>query len=373
MKKISTRDRVIKQRIQLLMKHPFFGIPLMRLRLKEDLTCSTAWVDGISLGYNPAYVEGLTDNLLRGLLVHEVLHVCNLHMLRRGLRDPKLWNQAADAAIDWIAADAAIDVPDSFTHNPQWNWARGLSAEVIYDRLQQEGGGKDGDQPRPGEVRDAPCQTEAEKTLLGQQVKMMLNQAKLAAELKNRGSVPAWMKILLDNVLKPKVRWQEVLEDFVRAVHPTDYSWRKPNRRFLWNRTYLPAVTHDGMGPLLIYADSSGSTMNDWGQFFSEMNYIVDVIKPSTTYVAICDADLRKISEYSPGDKISSEWMGGGGSDFRPAFAKVEELGITPDVAVVLSDMDIAFPDAAPDYPVLGITTTKKEGPSWMKTIPMHP
>ena len=47
-------------------------------------SAKTFWVDGESLGYNPAYLATLNDLELRGVLAHEVLHVANGHCWRRG-------------------------------------------------------------------------------------------------------------------------------------------------------------------------------------------------------------------------------------------------------------------------------------------------
>jgi hypothetical protein len=48
--------RISKQRTALVMDQPFFGVLALRLKVVEDATCKTFWVDGESLGYNPAYL-----------------------------------------------------------------------------------------------------------------------------------------------------------------------------------------------------------------------------------------------------------------------------------------------------------------------------
>lgn len=72
-------DRIAKAREWLVLDQPFFGVLLLRLKVVEDMSCKTFWVDGVNLGYNPAYLQKLTDPELRGVLCHEVLHVANGH------------------------------------------------------------------------------------------------------------------------------------------------------------------------------------------------------------------------------------------------------------------------------------------------------
>ena len=47
-------------------------------------------------------IEDLAPKELEAVLAHEVLHCALGHHCRRGERDPKLWNEAADLAINSI-------------------------------------------------------------------------------------------------------------------------------------------------------------------------------------------------------------------------------------------------------------------------------
>ncbi|WP_411860362.1 DUF2201 family putative metallopeptidase, partial [Cupriavidus sp. TA19] len=136
------RDRISKQRSQLILSQPFFGALLMRLRLVEDPSCKTFWVDGMSLGYNPAYVATLSDLELRGSLAHEVLHPANGHCWRRGVRDPDRWNRACDYAINPLVLNAGLQLPAGALIDGRF---LGKSAEEIYAMLRQEGS----EQPQP--------------------------------------------------------------------------------------------------------------------------------------------------------------------------------------------------------------------------------
>jgi hypothetical protein len=58
--------------------------------------------DGSRIVYNSAFVSELKPAELEGVLAHEVLHCALGHHCRRGEREPGLWNEAADLAINPI-------------------------------------------------------------------------------------------------------------------------------------------------------------------------------------------------------------------------------------------------------------------------------
>jgi predicted metal-dependent peptidase len=66
---------------------------------------------------------------------------------------------------------------------------------------------------------------------------------------------------------------------------------------------------------------------------------------------------------FEDGAPIVLRACGGGGTDFRPVFAALEE---EPPVALVyLSDLDGRFPDEAPSFPVLWGQTETYRG--WLE------
>ena len=132
-----------KARARLMATAPFWGSLALRLNLVEDTSCETAWTDGASLGYNPAFIAGLTRAQVEGLLVHEVLHVVLKHHLRRASRDPKRWNIACDYAVNLVTQDSGYSLPDGGLLDERF---RGMLAEAIYRDQPPQGGNKDPEQ-----------------------------------------------------------------------------------------------------------------------------------------------------------------------------------------------------------------------------------
>lgn len=143
---LDAKTRVARARTHLIQDEPFFGNLLYRLRFVEDYSADTAWVDGISLGYNPRFIDTISDGELKGLLCHEVLHVAYGHCWRRKWRDPEYWNDSGDYAINLTVLDAGYLLPKGGLINEAF---RGKPAELIYDIIEK---------PTPKKPRSGPPQ-----------------------------------------------------------------------------------------------------------------------------------------------------------------------------------------------------------------------
>ena len=138
-KHVNPEEKLCRARTQLLLNQPFFGTLCLRLKLVAMPSFPTMATDGRRLAYNPAFVTQLTPAELEGVIAHEVMHVVLAHHCRRSDRDPQLWNEAADYAVNPILLDNGITLPGDMLIDAAF---RGLSAEEIYARLlnqQQEG------------------------------------------------------------------------------------------------------------------------------------------------------------------------------------------------------------------------------------------
>jgi predicted metal-dependent peptidase len=99
--------RIQKARTTLLLDHPFFGTLLFRLGAQARNSIATMATDGVSLYFNPEFVDSLSSAELIGVLAHETMHPALQHHTRRSGRKPKRWNMACDYAINPLLVDAA--------------------------------------------------------------------------------------------------------------------------------------------------------------------------------------------------------------------------------------------------------------------------
>lgn len=127
------RDRLSKAIRQLIIKHPFFATTVLKHKIREDPTCQTLWIDGVTLGYNPEFVEKQTFDRLITELMHLVLHIANLHHTRRGHRDKKMWNEAGDHVVNHVIKKTDRELPDDALCDSQFE---DKSTEQAYTIIQ---------------------------------------------------------------------------------------------------------------------------------------------------------------------------------------------------------------------------------------------
>lgn len=362
---MNANEKIIKARTGMVLDQPFFASLALRLRVKVDESCETMWTDGRDLGFNPKFVDTLPLDQVKGLLAHEVMHLACAHQTRRGARDPKKWNMAGDYAINQILVDSKMALPEGRLLDPAFV---GMSADEIYGRIPDpppgDGNGPGGRGQDPGgcgEIRDAKgpdgnALTPSETAQEEQNWKIAVAQA--ATQAKAMGEMPGGLSRLVGELLAPKVNWREVLRRFIDQAARNDYTWTRPNRRYLHAGLYLPALYSEELPPIVIAVDTSGSIDEEMlDQFASEMSSILGEYKTSCN-VLYCDTEIEGVESFTSSDlPLKLHPKGGGGTDFRPPFAWVEKQGVTPACLIYLTDMCChSFPEP-PGYPVLWAKT----------------
>jgi predicted metal-dependent peptidase len=413
----SLQRKLTRARTQLLLNQPFFGTLCLRLKLVAG-NVPTMATDGRRIVFNPDFVVSLQPEELQAVLAHEVLHCALGHHCRRGQRDPQLWNEAADLAINPLLISNGFSLPEgALLDSAFYN----LSAEEIYARrLKESGGGGNSSQPQPpepsaagngpaspqqapspqspksgsenplenqpaqdgqrgptgtesprpgafGEVMDATDDdgrpaSEAEKSRQQHEWNIAADQAVRSA--KACGREPASIERPLTESRQSKQDWRSVLRDFVAARRPSDYRWNPPNRRFVASGLYLPSVARTGLGTIVIGVDTSGSVgEKELEQFAGEISAICDEAQPEAVHVVYCDAAVQGIQEFGPAEPIQLQPKGGGGTDFCPVFQWVQENGIEPACLIYLTDLCCHSYPAPPEYPVLWVTDSRRTAP----------
>jgi predicted metal-dependent peptidase len=391
--------RLQKARTTLLLDHPFFGSLLFRLKGRESRSIKTMATDGISLFYNPDFVDTLNAATLCGVLAHEVMHPGLQHHVRRSGRDPKRWNEACDYAINPILLDAGLHLPEGVLVDDRF---REMSAEQIYNQLQteaeqepgspndtKEAGGDGATSPFPtpgesgelsapvteggiGQVLDAPVADEETLTAEEQAREWSIAVSQAVTLAKQAGKVPAGMERSLDGAAEAAVDWRELLRRAWSETTPADYSWMRPNRRHIWTGLYLPGVVREGVGEVAIAVDCSGSVNSRQLRLFeAEVRSILEGQRPQRVYVLYFDAVVHKVETFETGQRVSLNPVGGGGTEFGPCFEWLEEHSVRPQTLVFLTDLYGSFPDSEPAYPVLWASTGARRAP-FGQVVPMQ-
>jgi predicted metal-dependent peptidase len=391
--------RIQKARTTLLLDHPFFGSLLFRLKGRENRSIATMATDGVSLYYNPAFVDTLNSATLAGVLAHEVMHPALQHHVRRSGRDPKRWNEACDYAINPLLLDAGLSLPDGVLVDHRF---RGMSAEQIYNQregeAQPQSGSQDsasdgagvgaGETPEPqgnsdepiapvteggiGQVFDAPIADDGTPSVEEQarEWSVAVNQAVTLS--KQAGKAPAGLARTLEGAAEAAVDWRELLRRLWSDTIPADSSWMRPNRRHIWNGLYLPGVVREGDGEIAIAVDCSGSVNGRLLRLFeAEVCSILEGQRPQCVHVLYFDTEVHKVETYQAGEQVHLNPVGGGGTDFGPCFDWLEKHGTRPQTVVFLTDLCGTFPQNEPAYPVIWASTERRKAP-FGSVVPMQ-
>lgn len=368
MKDKKAHNALIRARTVLLVSQPFFGCLALHLQLVEEndpKVVDTMAVDGVHMYYHPKFVHSLSEKELIGVVAHEVMHCVYRHMTRRGNRFPIKWNIAGDFVINADLAKAGFDLPgEPFTMksppgtkgyllDPQFD---GMSTEEVYEKLPDPksimltiGGGK-GDKNGEGTYKDfggcggvidaAPKHDKAKANSIAADWEATVRMAVGVAKRANAGTVPAYLERLVHELQKPRISWRDQTRQFIDGNMTKDYSWSRPNRRYISSGLVLPGFVPDALHHLVFLGDVSGSIGPDiMKAYVSEIGGALDEGVADKITTAYFDTEIKSVDEFLPGDLVKCDAQGGGGTDFEPAFKWVMENAPDASCIVCLTDM----------------------------------
>ena len=349
-------------------RQPFYAAVALQLPIIEDKKCKTAATDGRRIYYNPKFMTELDDNSRIFVMAHEAMHVAHLHPFRKQGRDHYVWNVACDYVINAQLVESGFIMPSCGLLDTSYN---GMSEEQVYDRLieqckQSNPSDGDGDSGPFGnlmdEVMDVSDMSKDEQAKAEQEIKAIVMSA--CKQAKAMGRLPAAFEGWIENLMHPALPWDALLREFFTSLARNDYSWARPNRRYLAQNMCLPSLNSRQLGVGVLAMDTSGSVGDeDLSKFMSEIDHIWTVLKPERVVVAQSDCEVGEWREYEPGETIDRKIKCRGGTSFIPVFDRVETDGLTPQFLVYFTDGDGSFPEAPPSYPVLWVMTTDIQPP----------
>jgi predicted metal-dependent peptidase len=333
---IAQETRLKKAHIA-LMKHPetalYSGVILMGKSVVED-GIPTAYTNGRDKKYGREFISKLSDPQLRGLILHENLHVALKHIGRftKEFKDsPMLINVATDYAVNDVIKSMEdkefCQLPEGGLYDEKFhNW----SAREIYNYLKStlphppkihisfgdgdgKGQGKEGQgQGKEGQGKsikisidgkestvqttdehdfDAKEMSPAEQAELSDSIDRALREGGILA-----GRMGAKVPRQIGDLLEPKVNWRDALREFVTSSTrgSDEYTWRKFNKRMMANDLYMPSMENESVGELVIAIDTSGSIGGvELTEFATELASICDAVSPSKIRVLWWDTAVH--------------------------------------------------------------------------------
>ena len=410
--KKATAVLMCQDRQKLLVRFPFTGGFLMRMEFVpvRDCRLRTAATDGERIYMDIAFCSKLSTDERLFVMAHEVWHCVLMHMLRCQTRDPSAFNVAADMEVNRMLKKEDLKPPSKcLMPNPEWDE---LSAEEIYEHLRkrpkqgkqeqdvrrvdmQDGDGIGSDKQFDKHIYGGETACAARPPYHGAQnnntvtdqwgevgfdkdYAPLINK-ELADKIRERivavaqqierarGTIPEHLANIVRAALRPQIRWQEVLAQFVTSCYGGSRRWLPPNRRHISQGLYLQSSRKERL-QAAVAIDTSGSTMEDLPQFFSELTSLLNTFGGYELTVIQCDCEIQNVEKFDDCNPFHSpEWntYGHGGTDFRPPFVYVaEHPEIEPSCLIYITDGYGPAPDNPPPYPVLWLLTGDGEKPA---------
>ena len=354
----SQETRLKKAHVALL-KHPetalYSGVILMGKSSVDDEKF-TAYTDGFNKRYSREFISKLSDEELRGIVMHENLHVALKHMQRftnEFKANPHLTNVSADYVVNDIInnfTDKSIcKLPEGALYDKQFhNW----SVREVYEYLKKESkkDNNDGstnvesaiDKLKPLDEHDfenAKQMTPEQVADQASKIDRALREGGILA-----GRMGAKIPRQISDLLEPKVNWREVLRDFVTSASrgSEEYTWRRFNKRLMANDIYMPSLENETVGELIIAIDTSGSIgVAELTEFASELSSICESVNPSRVRVLWWDTEVHAMQTFDDGyNNIASllKPEGGGGTLVSCVAEYINEHKLKAEGVIVFTD-----------------------------------
>lgn len=356
------REKLIAARIGLLIKAPFFGHIAMRLKLTNaDEWSNTAATDGRHLYYNTTFINELPPKQVEFLVAHEVLHIVYDHLGRRGHREPRLSNIAADYVVNADCLDQNIGqmIPDTLYESKY----SGMSYEEVYDDLEKnvkkmdlddlvqkildehldgddDGEGDEGDsEDGNGSGGKRPKLSKEDMKQLRDEVREVVINA---ANATSPDKVPAGVRRLISQLTNPQLNWRELIRQQIQSLVKSDYSFMRPSRRSWHMDAILPGSNFAETIDVCIAIDASGSMSDGMlRDILSEIKGIMESYDNFKLKIWSFDTAVYGLESFSPEnlDEIDSyEVQGGGGTDFDANWQFMKDNVIEPKLFIMFTD-----------------------------------
>jgi predicted metal-dependent peptidase len=359
---MNPQNRLSAALTKIRMKNPFLGTLGLFVEHRLDESIPTACTDDRTVWYNPKFVDACSLNEIGGVVLHELLHAALLHNSRRGEREARLWNIAADIVVngivlqeDWVKLPLNPVVDKRLEH---------LRVEEVYSYLQENGCSKELRLPdewldlspgnNPGESNADDTQPQDK---LKAHWKQAWRQAQLVNEMRGNGNLGANLRRLLNEVTTPQVDWKTRLWQYLSST-PNDFNgW---DRRFIHRGLYLESLEGETLRASLC-VDTSGSVDSALlGQFLAELRSILRAYPAVELDLYYADATLDGPHSLRANDELPAP-TGGGGTSFVPFFQELEQSrgGDRNNVAIYLTDGFGQFPLQIPAVDTLWVAPTQ--------------
>ena len=374
MKSNNLQEYISATRIRLRKTSPFFAALSLYAEIEFTTKVQLAATNGKKIFFNPNTYIKLPPSERDGVYLHELLHMALIHNLRRGTREHKIFNIAADIVVNgMIVNEGDCNIPKFGITDPE---LEDLSVEEIYeiliknkneyedyfmdlinddmkneknediDNKDLEGNGIDDNY----ETGLSDLKTESDIRAYWRQA---INDSRLITKVTGKNEFNKSFDRNLGEILEPEIDWKNKLWNFLVKT-PTDFGGF--DRRLIHTGLYLENLEGESID-VYVCVDTSGSVSDiEINKFMGEIKGILNSY-PNL----ICKLWYADHMCYGPYEiesiKEIPKPIGGGGTNFEPFFNAINSKDFKDKeaVCVYLTDGYGYFPSTRPKFPVLWV------------------
>lgn len=370
---------------------PFFSVQVMRKPVEITWEVPTLCTDGTRIRIGAEWVLNTDMWEVESGIIHEKFHDNLLHHLRRGNRDFETWNIAGDYVVNYNMKQAGFQIGKDWLYDERIG-SRSITQayDILWEKKKQEAErngqpppqpqgppqpGQGSGQPQPGqpntpgekpkyfgEVRDMPSEkgegqkpSEDEIRAAEADEKMAMTVAMNVA--KRAGKLPGHIQRIVMVKIKGELSWREAVASWKATIIRDDYSWRRPNNKYVQYGMYLPELYNETIDNLVVMCDTSGSIDSKMlREMIGDIHTLMSTFNIQNMKVLYIDSEINGIEEWSVSEDCKPNPKGGGGTSFRPGFEWMEKNDEQPVGVIYITDGYCSrFPREEPECPVLWV------------------
>jgi predicted metal-dependent peptidase len=292
MANISYNELFQKIRVAFLFDHPFLSV--LTLSLPTDFTTnkySPFETDGASIKIDTKRLAKYSEDEIKYLYAHTLLHIALKHPYRQKQKDSYIWNKSANIVVNLILStfEDIGSRPDDEIYDES---LKDMCVEEVYNLLNKEKkeeshtiAQKDGttkayiyDESKL-DIQDVATDSSGKDE---QNIDSLIVQA-LSIANKSQSKYNG-MQIEIKEVIKPNISLKDILKEYlISSLFEKVSTYTRPNRKFIHKNLYLPGYKkHDEMLKLYIAIDSSSSVSLD--EYKSFLGVVIDICEDFYEY-----------------------------------------------------------------------------------------
>lgn len=343
-------EAIRQLQLSLFTAAPFYAEIMTQLNFVENKKIDTAATDGLTVYYNPDFLQKLSEGQRNYIILHELFHVILMHCLRDDGKDADIWNIAADCVVNCFVDQLGEELsPRGIPcRRPSkgcfLKFADNYSVDDLYRLMCLQG------QSDQWVQQITLCFDEKQSDLIirtskeeQEQIRQLLEQyLEKAAEWGNEGCV-ATQRILNLMSARKRLPWKQLLRKMCVSAEEEDSSYLTPERKYLHMGLVVSGwgmYENVKLPDIWAFIDSSESISDEILSEFLSQLYVISKELGATLNIAYWDTRVTEVYKdiKKPKDIGKCTPQHTGATDVGCVYEYLRENKIDPEALIIFTD-----------------------------------